>query len=204
MIVSGNHFRPILQEYGMNPDQNMAEYAARRILTKIDKVPNVLAKAIAQGRPRIPRGSPPLTALMLPRSRSRSARARPIRTWSLHYQALPCYGGDGRPVLPAQADPDRRRSPCDRWREVTYCDWAARSWDCPAASRDSACATSVRITSPTLKRVARLFELRPRALWQIYSRRFSLPIHFRQCGHRFCGSRAMRVTMAWRTDGKLG
>ena len=41
-------------------------------------------------------------------------------------------------------------------------------------------------------------------LWQIYSRRFSLPIHFRQCGHRFCGSRAMRVTMAWRTDGKLG
>ena len=53
MIVSGNHFRPILQEYGMNPDQNMAEYAARRILTKIDKVPNVLAKAIAQGRPSV-------------------------------------------------------------------------------------------------------------------------------------------------------
>jgi hypothetical protein len=25
-------------------------------------------------------------------------------------------------------------------------------------------------------------------LWQIYSRRFLLPIHFRQCGHRFGGS----------------
>jgi hypothetical protein len=25
-------------------------------------------------------------------------------------------------------------------------------------------------------------------LWQIYSRRFSIPIHFRQCGHRFDGS----------------
>jgi hypothetical protein len=25
-------------------------------------------------------------------------------------------------------------------------------------------------------------------LWQIYSRRFSMPIHFRQCGHRFDGS----------------
>ena len=26
------------------------------------------------------------------------------------------------------------------------------------------------------------------ATWQIYSRRFSMPIHFRQCGHRFDGS----------------
>jgi len=25
-------------------------------------------------------------------------------------------------------------------------------------------------------------------LWQIYSRRFSISIHFRQCGHRFDGS----------------
>ena len=41
-------------------------------------------------------------------------------------------------------------------------------------------------------------------LWQIYSRRFLLPIHFRQCGHRFGGSRAMSATMAWRTNGKLG
>ena len=30
------------------------------------------------------------------------------------------------------------------------------------------------------------------------------PIHFRQCGDRFGGSRAMSATMAWRTDGKLG
>jgi hypothetical protein len=29
----------------------MAEYAARRLLAKIDKVANVLAKAIAQGGP---------------------------------------------------------------------------------------------------------------------------------------------------------
>ena len=50
----------------------------------------------------------------------------------------------------------------------------------------------------------RAAELGLALLRQIYSRRFSLPIHFRQCGHRFCGSRAMRVTMAWRTDGKLG
>ena len=27
MIISGNHFGPVLQEYAMNPDQNMAEYA---------------------------------------------------------------------------------------------------------------------------------------------------------------------------------
>ena len=58
MIVSCNHFRSILQQYGINPDQNMAEYAARRILAKIDKVPNVLAKAIGQARPKIPRCSP--------------------------------------------------------------------------------------------------------------------------------------------------
>src|SRR4029077_13152417 len=34
-------------------------------------------------------------------------------------------------------------------------------------------------------------------LWQIYSRRFSVPIHFRQCGHRFDGSRVMTATMVW-------
>jgi hypothetical protein len=33
-------------------------------------------------------------------------------------------------------------------------------------------------------------------LWQIYSRRCSLQIHFRQCGHRCGGSRAMSSRMA--------
>ena len=160
MIISGNHFGPILQEYAMNPDQNMAEYAARRILAKIDRVANVLAKA-AQGRPRFPRGSPPFTALMLPRPRSRQQRC--AQSVPGRYVTKRClYGGDGRPVCLAQADPHRRRSPCDRWREVTYCDWAARSWDCPAANRNSACTTSVRITSPTLKR-SRVVLAGPRA-----------------------------------------
>jgi hypothetical protein len=33
-------------------------------------------------------------------------------------------------------------------------------------------------------------------LWQIYSSCMFAPIHFRQCGHRCGGSRAMRATMA--------
>jgi len=33
-------------------------------------------------------------------------------------------------------------------------------------------------------------------LWQIYSRRCSLQIHFRQCGHRCGGSRAMSSRIA--------
>jgi hypothetical protein len=41
-------------------------------------------------------------------------------------------------------------------------------------------------------------------LWQIYSRRGSLQIHFRQCGHRCGGGRAMSSRMAWRTAGKVG
>ena len=41
-------------------------------------------------------------------------------------------------------------------------------------------------------------------LWQIYSRRSSLQIHFRQCGHRCGGSRAKSSRMAWRTAGKVG
>jgi len=41
-------------------------------------------------------------------------------------------------------------------------------------------------------------------LWQIYSPRRSLQIHFLQCGHRCGGSRAMSSRMAWRTAGKLG
>jgi hypothetical protein len=41
-------------------------------------------------------------------------------------------------------------------------------------------------------------------LWQIYSRCFSLQIHFLQCGHRCGGSRAMSSTMAWRTAGNVG
>src|SRR5262249_16420863 len=39
-------------------------------------------------------------------------------------------------------------------------------------------------------------------LWQIYSGRRSLQIHFRQCGHRCGGSRAKSSRMAWRTAGK--
>src|SRR5262249_29213866 len=41
-------------------------------------------------------------------------------------------------------------------------------------------------------------------LWQIYSCRCSLQIHFRQCGHRCGGSRAKSSRMAWRTAGKGG
>ena len=41
-------------------------------------------------------------------------------------------------------------------------------------------------------------------LWQIYSGRRSLQIHFRQCGHRCGGSRAKSSRMAWRTAGKVG
>ena len=41
-------------------------------------------------------------------------------------------------------------------------------------------------------------------LWQIYLRCRSLQIHFRQCGHRCGGGRAMSSRMAWRTPGKIG
>jgi hypothetical protein len=41
-------------------------------------------------------------------------------------------------------------------------------------------------------------------LWQIYSRRCSLQIHFRQCGHRCGRSRAKSSRMAWRTAGRVG
>jgi|SRR5215472_6416811 len=41
-------------------------------------------------------------------------------------------------------------------------------------------------------------------LWQIYSCCCSLQIHFRQCGHRRGGSRAMSSGMAWRTAGRVG
>ena len=41
-------------------------------------------------------------------------------------------------------------------------------------------------------------------LWQIYSRRRSLQIHFWQCGHRRGGGRAMSSRMAWRTAGRVG
>src|SRR5262249_9687414 len=41
-------------------------------------------------------------------------------------------------------------------------------------------------------------------LWQIYSRRCSLQIHFWRCGHRCGGSRAISSRMAWRTAGRVG
>jgi|SRR6516225_606563 len=41
-------------------------------------------------------------------------------------------------------------------------------------------------------------------LWQIYSRRCSLQIHFRQCGQRAGGSRPKSSRIAWRTAGKVG
>src|SRR5215469_10080294 len=41
-------------------------------------------------------------------------------------------------------------------------------------------------------------------LWQIYSCRCALQIHFRQCGHRWGGGRAISSRMAWRTAGKVG
>ena len=41
-------------------------------------------------------------------------------------------------------------------------------------------------------------------LWQIYSRRGWLQIHFWQCGHCCGGGRAMSSRMAWRTAGSVG
>jgi hypothetical protein len=41
-------------------------------------------------------------------------------------------------------------------------------------------------------------------LWQIYSRCPSLQIHFRQCGQRSFGGRAISSRMAWRTAGMVG
>jgi hypothetical protein len=41
-------------------------------------------------------------------------------------------------------------------------------------------------------------------LWQIYSRCFSLQIHFLQSGHRCGDGRAMSSRMAWRTAGNVG
>ena len=41
-------------------------------------------------------------------------------------------------------------------------------------------------------------------LWQICLGRRSLQIHFRQCGHRCGGGRAMSSRIAWRTAGKVG
>jgi methyl acetate hydrolase len=41
-------------------------------------------------------------------------------------------------------------------------------------------------------------------LWQIYSRRCLLQIHFRQCGHCCGGGRSMSSRTAWRTAGKVG
>ena len=41
-------------------------------------------------------------------------------------------------------------------------------------------------------------------LWQIYSRCFSLQIHFLQCGHLSGGNRAMSSMMAWRVAGNVG
>ena len=56
----------------------------------------------------------------------------------------------------------------------------------PAASRVSACATSVRITFPTLKRVARLFELRREHLYlaplQVEHGLIAQQAHIRGCG----------------------
>jgi hypothetical protein len=41
-------------------------------------------------------------------------------------------------------------------------------------------------------------------LWQIYSRCFSLQIHFLQRGHGCDGGPAMSSRMAWRTAGNVG
>ena len=60
----------------------------------------------------------------------------------------------------------------------------SRSTSCPRASTNWRCARAL--------------------LWQIYSGRRSLQIHFRQCGHRCGGSRANSSRMAWRTAGKVG
>src|SRR5437016_14457130 len=59
--------------------------------------------------------------------------------------------------------------------------------------------------SPKRKTAGGALSMRNLALlWQIYSRCFSLQIHFLQRGHRCCGGRAMSWRMAWRTAGNVG
>src|SRR3954464_6966053 len=72
---------------------------------------------------------------------------------------------------------------------------------CLAASEEIARVAAVASFEPARANKC----LHPLALlWQIYSRRGSLQIHFRQCGHRCGGGRAMSSRMAWRTAGKVG
>jgi len=62
-----------------------------------------------------------------------------------------------------------------------------------AVGESSVCGVGVSRGDETVAAVAaRALAL----LWQIYSRRCSLQIHFRQCGHRCGGGRAMSSRMA--------
>jgi hypothetical protein len=70
----------------------------------------------------------------------------------------------------------------------------------PDASIISECGQLSLLRAASRQRSHRSLAL----LWQIYSRRRSLQIHFRPCGHRFDGSRAKSSRMAWRTAGKVG
>jgi putative tryptophan/tyrosine transport system substrate-binding protein len=60
------------------------------------------------------------------------------------------------------------------------------------------------VTGSTFAITHRELVIKLALLWQIYLRRRSLQIHFRQCGHRCGGSRAKSSRMAWRTAGKVG
>jgi hypothetical protein len=82
---------------------------------------------------------------------------------------------------------------------------AYESGDCYLAFAKQAGAVPQDATKHTHGPTRELFKQCSLALlWQIYSRRSALQIHFRQWGHRCGGGRAMSSRMAWRTAGKVG
>src|SRR5262249_16909550 len=70
---------------------------------------------------------------------------------------------------------------------------------------------AIRLGGRSVTRIAAAFSATWRVagtelalLWQIYSRCFSLQIHFLQRGHRRGGGRAVISGLAWATAGKVG
>src|ERR1700746_4052849 len=68
----------------------------------------------------------------------------------------------------------------------------------PCPSRETAVAIC-----PPYSAVRGILAVALALLWQIYSRCFSLQIHFLQRGHRCGGGRAMSSRMGWRTAGNV-
>ncbi len=73
-----------------------------------------------------------------------------------------------------------------------------------AVLRDQARAPRRLGTIPVTIYLIHIKERSLALLWQIYSCRRPLQIHFRQCGHRCGGSRAQSSTIEWRTAGNVG